>query len=193
MSKQEQAYQIFQRCFSKKALRRIYTEKISQTHVVGTDGVSQSAFRMKTKEEINLIVAKVYSGDYRFTTFKQRLISKGPNRYPRVISIPTIRDRITLRALNEVLCEVFPDARLLRPHVFVKRIREALRKQFTDPKFIRVDVKDFYPTISHDHLFRLLRKKIRKKQILQLIKSALLTPTLGVSYDEVGVPQGLSI
>ncbi|HBP6518135.1 TPA: RNA-directed DNA polymerase, partial [Pseudomonas aeruginosa] len=59
-------------------------------------------------------------------------------------------------------------------------------------------VSDFYPSIDHHILLKKLRSKIRSPIVLNLIKSAITTPTVSKSSksdsaNKKGVPQGLSI
>lgn len=67
-------------------------------------------------------------------------------------------------------------------------------------EYVKIDLKNFYPTIPHAVIFRALKKKIRKPEILALLKSAIETPTVSESRGSkgsqpsvVGVPQGLAI
>lgn len=59
--------------------------------------------------------------------------------------------------------------------------------------FVRIDIQDFYPSIRHDVLIRKVRSKVRKQQLIHLIRLAISNPTFGVKSDGKGVPQGLSV
>ena len=184
---------LYNEYFTKAALKNVYEEHVSFSHAVGRDGIRQKTFKANIDDEINLILKKVGNCTYRFTRYKQKLISKGPHKMPRVISIPTIRDRLTLRALNNILMELFSEARILRPHVYIKSIGEYFKKPRNDMAFVRIDIKDFYPSINQDTLIRKVRRKVRKAQLIHLIRLATATPTTGVKPEEEGIPQGLSI
>lgn len=191
--KTRKAYQLYKKKFSNQYLSDLYEDRISLSHAVGKDGVRQSQFRANIKDEINIIIKKTDDKTYRFTRYKEKLISKGAERFPRVISIPTIRDRLTLRVTNDILCEVFRDARIWRPHVYIKQITELMAKDQKGISFVRIDIKDFYPSIEHDTLVRKVRSRLRKKQLIHLISSAISTPTFNSKPLTRGVPQGLSI
>lgn len=189
----KKAYILYRERFTRANLRGIYETKIASSRAVGRDGIRHDAFEANLDDEINLILKKVEACVYKFTTYKPKLISKGAHKYPRPLSIPTVRDRLTLRALNDILSEVFSEARIMRPHVYIKTIREFFHQPCADMAFVRIDIKDFYPSINHDALIRKVRSKVRKPQLVHLIQLAISTPTSGVRSDGMGVPQGLSI
>lgn len=192
-SNSKKAHILYKEYFTKSALKEIYDAKISSSRTVGKDGIRQNVFKNNLDDEINLILKKVEACTYRFTTYKPKLISKGTDKPPRVLSIPTIRDRLTLRVLNDILAQVFSEARIWRPHVYIKNIRKIFEKPCDDMAFVRIDIKDFYPSIHHDILVKKVRSKIRKLQLIHLIRLAMSTPTYGVNSNAKGVPQGLSI
>lgn len=187
------AHQLYRERFSRDSLKRAYQERISTSRSVGTDGIRQEAFAANLDNEIDLILRKVHACTYRFTTYKQKLISKGAHRLPRPLSIPTLRDRLTLRVLNDLITEVFRDARLWRPHVFIKNIRTALLSHAEGLSFVRIDIENFYPTIDHQKMLRKLRQQVRKPQLVHLVHAAILNATSGTTPTGCGIPQGLSI
>jgi hypothetical protein len=189
----------FKRIFSPRSLRRTYFDHIKSKSAIGIDRVRPSQLEPKLNSELALICEKTHAGSYKFTAFKERLISKGQGKPPRVISIPTARDRIVLRALCHLLGEVFPEAKLELPHVAIDSLKVALASgKFTD--YVKLDLENFYPSIPHAVLFRALKKRIRKPEILALLKAAVETPTVpeskgrkGSAPSTIGVPQGLAI
>ena len=65
--------------------------------------------------------------------------------------------------------------------------------------FLRLDIKDFYPSIRHDILIGQIKNKIRKQEIIKLIEDSISQITVDrptkdrKNRNKVGVPQGLSI
>lgn len=180
-------------CFSEKMLNILYEEKISLTPVIGADGITQQAFKKNISQNISIIIRKFLNCTYKFTPYRQKLISKGAGKFPRVISIPTIRDRLVLRAANEVLARAFPNARSFRPHTLIKNIRKKLSSVDENTAFVRIDVRDFYPTINHQRLLDKIRRKFPSPHFLHLIGDAISAPTGGKQLATLGIPQGLSI
>jgi RNA-directed DNA polymerase len=189
----------FRKIFSTKNLRRIYGDRVEDTRATGLDRINPASIRKRLAGELDIVKRKVATQEYRFTPFKEKLISKGATSAPRVISIPTARDRIVLRALCDLLQTVFPSSVPTIPQVKVEALQGALASSLY-AEFVKIDLQNFYPSIPQQHLLATLRKKIRKKEILHLIESAIKTPTVsaskggsGATPNLQGVPQGLAI
>ncbi|WP_228288052.1 reverse transcriptase domain-containing protein [Thiothrix subterranea] len=126
-------------------------------------------------------------------------MSKGENKFPRIISIPTIRDRLTLRSLCNLLSDTYRnDLSIEIAQAKIDYVNKAIKeKRYT--AYIKIDVKNFYPSINHEVLIKKLQRKIRKKEIINLIKKAITNNNVTKSKKETqhpnhtGVPQGLSI
>lgn len=154
------------------------------------------AFASRLSEECALIERKVLGGTYGFTRYREKLILKGATRLPRKISIPTVRDRLTLRAVCNLLTEAIPAARSAAPHNYIKAIASLIRGTSEPLSFLRVDVRDFFPSIRHDILHDKLESFGIEPFIVRLIAEAVKNQT-GSDGDyilsSIGVPQGLSI
>lgn len=164
----------------------------------GVDNLSQKQFWPRLNDEIPLISRKVLDGNYYFTKYKLQLISKGRGKVPREISIPTIRDRIALRALCDFLVERHKKVVSFElPQNMVREVKDEIGSgKWTG--FIKLDVANFYPSILHQELLKRLRKRIRNPEIIEFIERAITTPTVSRSKKTdkkiiQGVPQGLSI
>ena len=176
-------------------LKALFHAKIARSQATGKDGVRVAWFPSKLENEASLIEQRFFSRAYRFTTYKERLILRGSDRAPRQISIPTVRDRLTLRALCQVLHSFVPETRGTSPHRMVKEVVEAVRAGDQSSKvFLRIDVKDFFPSIAHPILGRELRGFDLSGNVRELCMAAIKTPTgdKGALADR-GVPQGLSV
>lgn len=164
----------------------------------GRDGIEPMALEHDISNVSALVSRKARAGTYRFTSYRQLLISKGAHRLPRIISIPTARDRIVLKSIAFLIESVFPESRGKVPQAKVAELQRVLKTDCFDG-FVRLDIENFYPTISHEAVMGVLRKKIRKPEILSLILDAIRTPTLGDhaprsdAHAAWGVPQGLPI
>lgn len=188
----------FRSQFLIKNLEQLYHDYISRSSAIGIDRINRQVFEKNLKKEIELVVKKTKDGSYRFSQYKEKLISKGAGKPPRVISIPTYRDRITLRACCNVLQVAFSDSINLKiPQMVIADIKAALSSdQYSF--FIKADVEKFYPSIDHNVLTHKIKSKIRKLQIVSLLQKAISTPTVPFPdkskvSEKKGVPQGLSI
>lgn len=189
----------FKSLFSKTSLRNIFFDKIIHSSAIGLDRIRPNALENTLEDALNIIIRKISYGTYSFTAYKENLISKGQNKFPRVISIPTARDRIVLRALCDFLGQTFPEAKPRLPQISIDLLDKELQKN-THTNFIKIDLKNFYPSIPHYILLKKLKRRIRKPEILKLIINAIETPTVpsnkggkNITPNSVGVPQGLAI
>lgn len=193
------ASRIFKKLFSERHLLKIYNERIKDSGAIGIDRVRPTKLASTIKNEVRFISEKVNSGNYKFTAYKEKLISKGANSNPRQISIPTVRDRIALRALCECLTEIYPDSRLRLPQNVIDSLKVALKSGLYT-EYAKIDLRTFYPSIEHSLIARVINNKIRKREIRKLIMSSLVVPTVtefkgakGALVNSRGVPQGLAI
>ena len=188
----------FDEHFSVESLREVYLSKVLLSNATGIDNVNQQRFQQELEQNLATICRKIADGSYRFTNFKLQLISKGRSKAPRELSIPTIRDRVVFRALCEFLNSLFcADVSLPIPQYVVKDVKQSLRTGRFDA-FIKLDVRDFFPSVSHELLQKRLRRRIRCQRILELIGAALATPSVvkgnkAEHRPTKGIPQGLSI
>jgi RNA-directed DNA polymerase len=184
--------------FSIASLTKTFSERIIYSRATGIDNLDQYAFRAQLNEQIEILNRKASSGTYKFTKYKLKLVSKGRNKVPREISIPTIRDRIALRSLCNFLTDIYRDSvEFELPQAIIKTVKCNLYSGQYDA-CIKLDVENFYPTIKHKELISRLGRKIRSPNIKQLILSAISSPTVIASRlsdrpNTIGVPQGLSV
>lgn len=185
--------------FTKNHLKVRYYEKVSKRPSVGLDKVTNEKFEEKLGEEIDIILRKVNDGSYSFTRYRMLLFLKGPAKVPRQVCVPTVRDKLTLSTLNELLGLVYgSQCRTQMPQVIINDISNNLPKF---DSFIKLDVSSFYASIKHDVLLRKLRGKIKKPEIIDLIKNAIETESLSYPVKEkvkrhkreLGIPEGLPI
>jgi RNA-directed DNA polymerase len=187
----------FRKYFSKKGLKKLFVEEIRYKSARGIDQVSTRTFQDRLLDNLNIIHRKVHNGTYQFSQYREKLISRGAERTPRVISIPTIRDKLVQKALAEILQSSF-GGQIPLLHVIINNVISTYRSGVYE-SVLRLDVKDFYPSILHADLIKEVRKKIRKKEIINLINNGISRKTVSrpnrndKNATAKGVPQGLSI
>lgn len=193
------AYNLWNRCFTRRKLKSLFHSKIKYRSSVGLDWVRTEKFEEELDQNIDLILRKCGDSTYEFTRYRELLLSKGADKLPRRISIPTVRDKLVLSALNEILSGVYgTEIAAPMPQVIIKEIIDQIRTDQFDA-FIKLDIKTFYPSIDQKLLMKTLRRKVRKKEICSLIEKSIRTNTdqpNSVSLlpgETKGVPEGLSI
>lgn len=194
-----QAAILWRKLFSKKHLKEHYYEKVKTKPSIGMDRVTPLKFEEQLEENIEVIVRKIQNDTYHFTRYKELLFTKGAKKSPRVVCVPTLRDKLTISTLNELLNGVYgKTAQTQMPQIIIDDI---IKKVNCYEYFIKLDVKSFYASISQEHLMKLLKRKIRKKEILNLINKAVKTIAIPYPIKEKlenqerlnGIPEGLPI
>jgi len=187
----------FARHFSERELQEVIDLHLTENVARGVDGTDYDKFLASRDKEVRLIRQRALAGAYKFSPYRQKLLLKNASSPPRQVSIPTLRDRVTLRALNNFLASMFSECRPQHAHPVISSVLRSVETMRDDDCFIKLDIQSFYDAVSHDVLMRNLRSKIRTAPPLTLILSALKTPT-GTTVAEnasndLGIPQGLSI
>ncbi len=195
---------LFVSLFSAQALRARFDEDFSQTPGKGTDRLNGFQFTIRADTECRVAARKCIDGSYRFAPYLENLKAKGRDKLPRLIGIPTIRDRIVLSQLNQFLAEVYPD-RVPKNIAgdYVRRIADDLKARSPTDTFVcSTDIKTFYDRIPQERLIKVLSCKIDCWQAIRLVERALRTPTVPRNtqrsrhknfVSKRGVPQGLAI
>jgi len=189
--------------FKKKVLKDIFDEKIRYRGSMGIDGVSPILYEKNIDRNIEYIIEKIRNQDYKFTPYKEKLVLKSRNKMPRMMSIPCIKDKLVIGVLTKMMQDVFK-GRVSRklPNNYIKDIKRIIKVNKGNLYFIKADIKNFFPTIAHDKLFYLLKKRVSCPYTLHLIGELLKNPTVPENYKKVdrekyisnvGTPQGLSV
>jgi retron-type reverse transcriptase len=188
----------FKTLFQQASLKEIYYNSVRFSGAPGIDGINSKKFETRINEQINIINYKVLNGTYHFSLYKEKLLIKSSDKKPRVISISTIRDKLTLKALSKILTNSFNDCGR-SVHKIINDIASNISSNQYDG-FLRLDIKDFYPSVSHHFLKSSLSSKIKKQEIINLLFDAVTQITVPKSKNHKlnarspkGIPLGLPI
>lgn len=197
--------ELFDELFSSESLFKTFNEKFSNSGAKGIDRLNGMQYSLRAQRDLIKTSEKCLNGSFRFSPYLEMLKSKGRGKNPRVISIPTVRDRVVLRQLNIFLCKVFPE---YVPKSVASTYIRCLSSDFLsanpdDVYICSCDIEGFYDNIIKTRLIKKLSSRIGSKKALNLIIRSLLTPTSHSSAKksqrkeffnkDKGVPQGLSI
>lgn len=189
--------------FAEETLSILYEKKYKDSRSKGLDKVN--CLNFNKGNELAIINRKVIDSSYEFTPYLEILKLKGRYKLPRLISVPTLRDRITLLALKEYLHNKFPESvnRKL-PNHYIRDLKRFLNASNSKENihYIKLDIKNFYDKINRIILIDILKSKNVDNTVIELIKKAISTPTIPVSTKKTnynsfitnkGIPQGLAI
>ena len=187
--------------FLREAFRRVNSKKGGKTP--GVDGITcEMVMESGLEQFIARIVVELENETYRPQPVKRKMIPK-PNGKVRPLGIPTIKDRVIQMACKMVIEPIFEadfeeNSYGFRPKRSSKEAISAIKDNLKSNKteVYDADLSEYFDTIPHDKLMKLLSLRISDKKVLHLIKMWLKTPIYedgqlkGGKKNKRGTPQG---
>jgi RNA-directed DNA polymerase len=174
-----------------ETLQAAYAEACRNGGAAGVDGVSFEQIESAGRDEfLTELAASLCARTYRPMPLRRREIPKEGGKV-RVISIPTIRDRVAQSAVRLVIEPIFEadfsdSSYGARPgksaHQALEVVGTGLRKR--QHRVVDVDLSRFFDTIRHDRIMAKVARRVCDDEVLALIKQFLLRT------GERGIPQG---
>ena len=175
-----------------ETLQEAYKAAKENDGAPGIDGVTFEAieeggvegFLQQLRDELN-------HNTYRPIRVRKKAIPKEGSTKVRILSIPSIRDRVVQGALKLILEPIFEadfqsGSYGYRPkrtaHEAVNRVAEAIVKEKT--RVIDLDLRAYFDSVQHYLLLEKVAKRVRDDDVMRLLKMILK------ATGKQGVPQG---
>jgi len=176
----------------KETLQEAYEMTKKNDGAPGIDGVTFEAVEESGKDSfLERIREELITGTYQPMPVRKKEIPKDGGTKVRVLSIPSIRDRVVQGALKLILEPIFeadfqPGSYGYRPkrtaHEAINRVAQGIVE--TKTKIIDLDLRAYFDTVQHSLLLDKVAKRVRDDQVMRLLKMILK------ATGKKGVPQG---
>jgi RNA-directed DNA polymerase len=174
-----------------ETLREAYQMAKSNNGAPGIDGVTFAAIEESGPETfLKPIRDELAANTYRPMRARKKEIPKDGGKV-RVLSIPSIRDRVVQGALKLILEPIFeadfqPGSYGYRPkrtaHQAVNRVAQAIVEEKT--RIIDIDLRAYFDNVQHYLLLEKVARRVQDAAVMGLLKMILK------ATGEKGVPQG---
>jgi RNA-directed DNA polymerase len=158
----------------------------------GIDGVTFESIEESGVESfLKEIQDELVTNTYRPLRVRKKEIPKDGGNKVRVLSIPSIRDRVVQGALKLILEPIFeadfqPGSYGYRPkrtaHQAVGRVAEAIFQEKT--RVVDIDLRAYFDSVRHSLLLEKVARRVRDAAVMRLLKMILK------ATGKKGVPQG---
>lgn len=181
-------------------LREAY-RRTRKDGAVGVDGQSAQQYAEALEANLQALLNRAKSGDYRAPPVKRVHIPKGDGKSTRPLGIPTFEDKVLQRAVAMVLEAIYeqdflPCSYGFRPgksaHQALQHLWEVLMGM-RGGWVLEVDIRKFFDTLEHDRMRELVQHRVRDGVLLRLIGKWLNAGVLEegqMTYPDKGTPQG---
>lgn len=171
------------------------------TKAVGIDGISKTEYAKDLDSNLEDLVSRLHIGTYRPQAKKEILIPKA-NGKTRPIVISCFEDKLVEWTLSKILESVYDPLFIRNSFGFrpKKSPDDAIKANYNilkddkRPFVVEIDLANFFNTVPHRKLMKILRRRINDRKLLGLIARFLKVDILnqqGSLYaTEVGTPQG---
>lgn len=181
-------------------LREAY-RRTNKDGASGIDGQTAEQYASKLEENLQSLLGRFKTGQYRAPAVRRVHIPKGDGKKTRPIGVPTFEDKVRKRAVVMVLEAIYEQDFLDCSYGFrsgrsAHQALEAVRGA-TMPVgggwVLEVDIAAFFDTLDPEVLQEIVRRRVRDGVLLRMIGKWLnagVQEQGSITYSELGTPQG---
>ena len=188
-------------CFNRKNLEEGFGA-LDGSKARGIDNVSKKDYEKKLDKNIEALLMKLHNGSYVPSPKREVLIPKANGKL-RPIAIACIEDKLVEKVTANLLTSIYENTFLkcsygFRPnlscHHAINKTHKILDSRQGFDYVVEIDLANFFNTVNHRLLMKLVRKRIASKKVLSLIHRQLVAKIKNEEGEtltpEVGTPQG---
>lgn len=157
------------------ALERAF-RRLKRAASAGVDGMTVAEYEKGLEERLQDLHERLHSGRYRPKPARRSYIPKADGSR-RELGIPAMEDKILQGAMAEILSAIYETDFLgfsygfrpgRSPHMALDALRRALMTQKVN-WVLDADIRNFFPSVSHEWVLRMLAYRIADRRVLRLI------------------------
>jgi group II intron reverse transcriptase/maturase len=186
--------------FTVDSLREAFTA-LDGSKAVGTDGMSKKVYGTHLEKNLQNLVRRIHVGSYKPQIKRQFDIPKA-NGKARPIAISCFEDKLVEWVLGKILSAIYEPIFIrnsfgFRPYHSVDHAVQAIHCSLKDdirPFVVEIDFANFFNSIPHKKLMKIISKRISDRRLKGLIgrflKVGILDQSGFLSHPDLGTPQG---
>ena len=160
---------------------RLAFDEIS-SNAIGIDNISYHEFKEDFSNQIKNLIDSILIGNYSPEPLKKIEIKKEDGIEKRPIALSSIKDKLVQRVLYKALNEYFDDKFSNKSYAYrknkstikaINRVSQLIQEG--NIYILKTDIDNFFETINHEKLLKILDKQISDRSITRLISLFLQT------------------
>lgn len=183
-----------------ESLREAF-EAIEGSKAKGVDGIGKVEYGRKLEANLMNLVKRIHEGSYKPMPKREVLIPKA-NGKTRPIAIACFEDKLVDWVIGKILTQIYeplfiPNSFGYRPNKAATQAMEACYYSLCKNKrkhVVEIDFSNFFNTLPHTKLMKIIGKRISDKRFKGLIgrflKGELISAEGKNLPSEIGTPQG---
>ena len=186
-----------------RVLLRAFEQVKANGGAAGVDHQTIAMYEQRLEQHTEYLARTLKEGSYQPAAVRREWIPKPGSKEKRPLGIPTVRDRVVEKALQDTLQPIFEWEFAEQSYGFRpgRGCKDALRRvdQLLEQGqrwVVDADLKSYFDTIPHEQLLKLIEEKVADGRVLELIRKYLKQGVLEEMREwapEAGTPQGAVI